>query len=77
MHLDYLYLCTVNEDKKFAPPRESFFSPTGEIRKASEGVRRTIGFDKEEGGRKWPAVRPEPLVLTMKTINSYGTESKG
>ena len=28
----FLYLCIVNKDRNFAPPREKFFSPTGEIK---------------------------------------------
>ena len=53
---------------KICAPREKFFSPTGEIKKFFELARMTFGFDKEDGRRKWPHVRPEPLVLTMKNI---------
>ena len=36
LHLFILYLCRVNEDKKYALPREKIYSPTGERKKSSE-----------------------------------------
>ena len=55
MHLDYLYLCIVNEDEKFAPPREKFFSPTGEVKKSFELAWMTFGLDKEDGSERCKA----------------------
>ena len=52
MHLDYLYLCIVNEDEKFAPPREKFFSPMGEVKKSFELAWMTFGLDKEDGSER-------------------------
>ena len=52
LHLYFSYLCIVNEDEKFAPPREKFFSPTGEVKRTSEWARMTFGFDKEDGSER-------------------------
>ena len=42
----------VNEDEKFAPPREKFFSPTGEVKRTSEWAWMTFGLDKEDGSER-------------------------
>ena len=50
LHLYFLYLCTIRNDKKSTLPREKIYSPTGEIKKLSEWAQMAVGFDKEDGG---------------------------
>jgi len=53
----FLHLCIVNKDGNFAPPREKFFSPAGEVKKSFGQARITFGFDKEDGRREMADVR--------------------
>ena len=37
---------------KICAPRETFFSPTGEVKRTSEWARMTFGFDKKDGSER-------------------------